>query len=92
MSKIEPGCRVMFVRCFDDGDESLLGKVATIIGPDDPAHPWPAWTYEGPLWIDSLGDTVESLYTGSIIRIDDIDDDAADLLLAPLPQQDKVPA
>jgi len=97
MSKIEPGCLAM-VRTNTNGDNG--GKLLRVLDKKDclPGE-WRIQTLER-FHSYCLGRLVGSCPPGSIIfgleyelrRIDNPGDDEADLLLAPLPQQDKVPA
>jgi hypothetical protein len=98
MSKIEPGARVMVVRVAKDEHPQNLGRFGVVTERTAPPH-------EGEWWVKPLGTFVGRNVVGSLIedagetsfrtsslkRLEDPGDDAVDELLAPLPQQDKVP-
>lgn len=80
MSKIEPGCLAIIRRAIHPEN---VGRVVVVVEPFT--------RLESPAWIVEGGTGMIS-YERDLQRLDNPPDSAADLLLAPLPKQDKVPA
>lgn len=102
MSKIEPGCLALINRT---GSRNY-GKLVTVVEPYDgrkSARGRPIIPVGEPTWIVAAGNLLTNnepieptpwvvARERYLRRIDNPGDEEADLLLAPLPQQDKVPA
>ena len=88
MSKIEPGCLVLIKSCPNPDHKPYEGQIRVV------GEPWPefdgAWLLDPPVFGAVTGKEL-SFREWRLRRIDNPGDDEADLLLAPLPQQDKVP-
>lgn len=87
MSKIEKGCLAMIIGAGSKECKKYIGQVHKV---GNPCYKYSGcWDFDPPIYVNG----VETSWSEHRLRrLDNPPDDAADLLLAPLPQQDKVPA
>lgn len=88
MSKIEPGCLAMVIGTVNRHLMPFIGTTHSV-GGRCPVYE-NAWDMSPPIK-DPYGREI-SVHVRHLMRIDNPPDSAADLLLAPFPKQDKVPA